>query len=216
MKSKYQKIRTQAVVVFGENQETFLFCGQQAESAFTCYTACDQRCLPLLCQRKSCGSILGSKVWVQKVGQPIMFNINKSTCCLFSTCVMVLSDRKWTYLARKLVQKTAIEPNTKSSSVLCHFIQSTHTRAAAHGECLSCAAQTPPVTMRPVWTDRPIKQSSPIVDEFTRCPEPCCKSALKSTEQAEPETRVTFRWKDPQLLSTRCCLPFPNLHSRTR
>lgn len=94
-----------AGVVFRENQETLLFCGQQAESAFTCHTACDQRCLPLLCQKKSCGSIFGSKVWVQTAGQPIMFNISKSTCCLFSTCVMVmvLSDRKWTYLAGKLV-----------------------------------------------------------------------------------------------------------------
>lgn len=162
MKSKYQKIRTQAVVVFGENQETFLFCGQQAESAFTCYTACDQRCLPLLCQRKSCGSILGSKVWVQKVGQPIMFNINKSTCCLFSTCVMVLSDRKWTYLARKLVQKTAIEPNTKSSSVLSlHSKHSHSSRSSRWMPQLCCPNSTSDNEACVNWP--------PDQTEFTHC-----------------------------------------------
>lgn len=48
-----------AGVVFREEQETFLFCGQQAESAFTRYIACDQGYLSFLCQQKSCGFING-------------------------------------------------------------------------------------------------------------------------------------------------------------
>lgn len=95
--------------------------------------------------------------------------------------------------SRKKTTKSVVEPSTKkvwvwtatSSIALTLELRRRH-------ECLSCVGLTRRATMRPCVKSTLFKQSSPIVAETAGRPgAPCCKSLLRITEQAKPETCLT-------------------------